>query len=119
MEIVEVEEIAISAILLATKPPVIVDVEIVSEGQMSSYYIIRADGKSKRYSIMTLLFQDIDRKDLENLWKIIKGKFKDADKVYPLTHATITKMLDRKLQVDHQNEMAYQLLKLMLKQLKK
>ncbi|GJV42939.1 hypothetical protein Tco_1427475 [Tanacetum coccineum] len=119
MEIVEVEEIAISAILLATKPPVIVDVEIVSEGQMSSYYIIRADEKSKRYSIMTLLFQDIDRKDLENLWKIIKGKFKDADKVYPLTHATITKMLDKKLQVDHQNEMAYQLLKLMLKQLKK
>ncbi|GJT34236.1 hypothetical protein Tco_0924655 [Tanacetum coccineum] len=60
MEIVEVEEIAISAILLATKPPVIVDVEIVSEGQMSSYYIIRADGKSKRYSIMTLsiIFQE-------------------------------------------------------------
>ncbi|GJV88860.1 hypothetical protein Tco_1532798 [Tanacetum coccineum] len=67
IEIVSVEEIAISAIPLATKPPVIVDVEIVSEGQMSSYYIIRADGKSKRYSTMTLLFQDINREDLENL----------------------------------------------------
>ncbi|GKE82064.1 hypothetical protein Tco_1552064, partial [Tanacetum coccineum] len=113
---------------------------------------------------MTLMFQDIDREDLENLWKIIKEKFKDADtkeaykrvmwgdfkmmfepdleskvwkmienydvtawilysscgvhlikfeglhifllvdKVYPLSHSTITKMLDRKLQVDHQNE---------------
>ncbi|GKC04954.1 hypothetical protein Tco_0996564 [Tanacetum coccineum] len=126
---------------------------------------------------MTLLFQDIDREDLKNLWKIVRGKFKDAgpeenferiiwgdlkvmfepdlesevwkmienydvtawilysscrvhlikfeglhifllvDKVYPLTHATITKMLEIKLQADHQNEIAYQLLKLMLKQL--
>ncbi|GJW74160.1 putative nucleotidyltransferase, ribonuclease H [Tanacetum coccineum] len=79
VEIVPFEEIAISAILLATKPPVIVDVEIVNEGQLSSYYIIRADGKSTRYSTMTLMFQDIDREDLENLWKIIKEKFKDAD----------------------------------------
>ncbi|GJR86525.1 hypothetical protein Tco_0210536 [Tanacetum coccineum] len=175
IEIVPVEEIAINAIPLATKPPVIVDVEIFSEGQMSSYYIIRADGNSRRYSTMTLLFQDIDREDLENLWKIVKEKFKDAsheesykrvlwgdlkvmfepdmesevwkmienydvtawilysscgvhlikfeglhifllvDKSYPLTYATITKMLDRKLQADHQNEMAYQLLKRMLK----
>ncbi|GJU05801.1 hypothetical protein Tco_1122231 [Tanacetum coccineum] len=164
VEIVPFEEIAISAIPLDTKPPVIVDVEIVNEGQLSSYYIIRADGKSTRYNIMTLMFQDIDREDLENLWKIIKEKFKDADtkeaykrvmwgdfkimfepdleskvwkmienydvtawilysscgvhlikfeglhifllvdKVYPLSHSTITKMLDRKLQVDHQNE---------------
>ncbi|GJR87885.1 hypothetical protein Tco_0211896 [Tanacetum coccineum] len=43
------------------------DENITYEGQMSSYYIIRADGKSKRYSTMTLLFQDIDREDLKNL----------------------------------------------------
>ncbi|GJX15116.1 hypothetical protein Tco_0206874 [Tanacetum coccineum] len=66
MVIVPVEEIAINAIPLASKPPMIVDVEIVSEEQMSSYYIIRADENS-RYSTMTLLFQDIDREDLENL----------------------------------------------------
>ncbi|GKF34494.1 hypothetical protein Tco_0107694 [Tanacetum coccineum] len=115
---------------------------------------------------MTLIFQDIDREDLENLWKIVKGKFKDVslddnykrilwgdlkvmfepdmeseiwnkiehydviawilysscrvhlikfkDKIYPLTYATITKMLDRKLLADH-DEMAHQLLKPMLK----
>ncbi|GJR62521.1 hypothetical protein Tco_1504683 [Tanacetum coccineum] len=67
MVIVPVEEIAINAIPLASKPPMIVDVEIVSEEQMSSYYIIRADENSRRYSTMTLLFQDIDREDLENL----------------------------------------------------
>ncbi|GJZ28894.1 hypothetical protein Tco_0573541 [Tanacetum coccineum] len=38
---------------------------------------------------------------------------------YPLTPATITEMLNRKLQTDHCNEMCYQLLKLMTKQLKK
>nr|GEW98177.1 ribonuclease H-like domain-containing protein [Tanacetum cinerariifolium] len=40
-------------------------------------------------------------------------------KRYPLTPATITEMLNRKLQADHWNEMCYQLLKLMLKQQKK
>ncbi|GJT61201.1 hypothetical protein Tco_1004734 [Tanacetum coccineum] len=179
MEIVPVEEITIDAIPLATKPPMIVDVEIISEGKISSYHIIRADGNSKRYTTLTPLLQDINREDLENLWKIVKGKYRDAsleesykrvlwgdlkvvfepdmqnevwkhlenydvtawimysscgvhlvkcenlhifflvDKTYPLTHAIITKMLDRKLQADHQNEMCYQLLKLMLKQLQK
>ncbi|GKC10009.1 hypothetical protein Tco_1001619 [Tanacetum coccineum] len=76
--IADVEEITINDVPLATRPPIIVDVEIVSEGQMSSYYIIRADGSLRRYSTMTLIFQDIDREDLENLWKIVKGKFKDA-----------------------------------------
>ncbi|GJX55932.1 hypothetical protein Tco_0285829 [Tanacetum coccineum] len=67
MEIVPVEEIAIVAIPLASKPPMIVDVEIISEGKVSSYHIIRADGSSKRYTTLTLLLQDIDREDLEIL----------------------------------------------------
>ncbi|GJT01947.1 hypothetical protein Tco_0823116 [Tanacetum coccineum] len=40
------------------------------------------------------------------------------EKRYPLTPATITDMLNKKLQVDYLNEMAYQLLKLLTKQLK-
>ncbi|GJZ60423.1 hypothetical protein Tco_0616239 [Tanacetum coccineum] len=42
-----------------------------------------------------------------------------VEKRYPLTPATITEMLNKKLQTDHLNEMCYQLLKLMTKQLKK
>ncbi|GJX73638.1 hypothetical protein Tco_0312233 [Tanacetum coccineum] len=42
-----------------------------------------------------------------------------VEKRYPLTPATITKMLNKKLQIDHLNEMCYQLLNLMTKQLKK
>ncbi|GJR53302.1 hypothetical protein Tco_1403823 [Tanacetum coccineum] len=41
-----------------------------------------------------------------------------VEKRYPLTHATITEMLNKKLQADHWNEMCYQLLKLITKQLK-
>ncbi|GJU54797.1 hypothetical protein Tco_1228511 [Tanacetum coccineum] len=41
-----------------------------------------------------------------------------VEKRYPLTLATITDMLNRKLQPDHYNEMYYQLLKLITKQLK-
>ncbi|GKE33393.1 hypothetical protein Tco_1452715 [Tanacetum coccineum] len=42
-----------------------------------------------------------------------------VEKRYPLTPATITEMLNKKRQTDHLNEMCYQLLKLMTKQLKK
>ncbi|GJT41034.1 hypothetical protein Tco_0940899 [Tanacetum coccineum] len=41
-----------------------------------------------------------------------------VEKRYPLTPATITNMLNKKLQADHFSEMAYQLLKLLTKQLK-
>ncbi|GKE97632.1 hypothetical protein Tco_0020983, partial [Tanacetum coccineum] len=41
-----------------------------------------------------------------------------VEKRYPLTPATVTDMLNKKLQADHFSEMAYQLLKLLTKQLK-
>ncbi|GJZ61250.1 uncharacterized mitochondrial protein-like protein [Tanacetum coccineum] len=46
------EEIAIDAIPLATKPPIIVEYKIVKEGQKGFYHLIRADGSSNRYSSM-------------------------------------------------------------------
>ncbi|GJY56765.1 hypothetical protein Tco_0455880 [Tanacetum coccineum] len=42
-----------------------------------------------------------------------------VEKRYPLTPATITDMLNKKLKADNWNEMCYQLLKLITKQLKK
>ncbi|GJS52174.1 hypothetical protein Tco_0625536 [Tanacetum coccineum] len=46
------DDIAIDAIPLATKPPVIVDYKLLKEGIMVHYQLIRADGSSKRYSLM-------------------------------------------------------------------
>nr|GEV91513.1 ribonuclease H-like domain-containing protein [Tanacetum cinerariifolium] len=48
MKIVSDDEVAINAIPLATKPPIIVCWKIIKEGKISSYHIIRADGSSKR-----------------------------------------------------------------------
>ncbi|GKD53486.1 hypothetical protein Tco_1286873 [Tanacetum coccineum] len=116
------------------------------EGKISLFQIKRANGSSKRYSSMIQMLKDFEREDLETLWKLVKAKhgstrpeegyervlwgdlrtmFQDmhlfmlVKKRYPLTPATITKMLNKKLQTDHLNEMCYQLLKLMTKQLKK
>nr|GEX01988.1 hypothetical protein [Tanacetum cinerariifolium] len=75
MKIVSDDEIAIDAIPLATKPPIIVDWKIIKEGKISSYHIIRADGSSKRYSLMIQMLQHIDREDLETLWKLAKAKY--------------------------------------------
>ncbi|GJY97755.1 hypothetical protein Tco_0514665 [Tanacetum coccineum] len=67
MEIVQDEEIAIDAILLATKPPMIVEYNIVKEGKIGHFQLIRADGSLKRYSSMIKMLQGIDRKDLETI----------------------------------------------------
>ncbi|GKB12703.1 hypothetical protein Tco_0846626 [Tanacetum coccineum] len=76
--IVKDDEIAIDAIPLATKPPVIVEYKLLKEGIMVHYQLIRADGSSKRYSSMIRMLQDIDREDLETLWKLVKTKHGDT-----------------------------------------
>ncbi|GKA59851.1 retrovirus-related pol polyprotein from transposon TNT 1-94 [Tanacetum coccineum] len=100
------------------------------------------EGSSKRAG--TELEQEVTKKqkvmmeDLETLWKLVKAKhgstrpeegyervlwgdlkiYMLVEKKYHLTPATITDMLNKKLQCDHFSEMAYQLLKLLTKQLK-
>ncbi|GJS07880.1 hypothetical protein Tco_0364676 [Tanacetum coccineum] len=73
MEIVADDEVAIDAIPLATKSPIIVDWKIIKEGKMGYFQIIRADGSSRRYSSTIRMFQNIDREDLETLWKLVKA----------------------------------------------
>ncbi|GJU75844.1 hypothetical protein Tco_1272914 [Tanacetum coccineum] len=109
--------------------------ELHKEGMLVHYQLIRADGSSKRYSSMIRMLQGIDREDLEALWRIVKkvkangiqglknGICKEVlygyGKLwrYPFTPITITNMLNKKLQSDHQNEMCYQLLKLMIQKM--
>ncbi|GKD75746.1 hypothetical protein Tco_1334028 [Tanacetum coccineum] len=61
------EDIAIDAIPLATKLPMIVDYKLHKEGMLVHYQLTRADGSSKRYSSMIRMLQGIDREDLEAL----------------------------------------------------
>ncbi|GKD40900.1 hypothetical protein Tco_1261107 [Tanacetum coccineum] len=54
-KIVPDDEVAIDAIPLATKSPIIVDWKIIKEGKMGYFQIIRADGSSRRYSSMIMM----------------------------------------------------------------
>ncbi|GJS28604.1 hypothetical protein Tco_0489224 [Tanacetum coccineum] len=67
IEIVKDDEVAIDAIPLATKPPMIIEYKIDKDGRIGYFKLIRADGSSKRYSSMIKMLQDIDREDLETL----------------------------------------------------
>nr|GEW76440.1 hypothetical protein [Tanacetum cinerariifolium] len=130
MKIVSDDEIAIDVIPLATKPPIIVDWKIIKEGKISSYHIIRQDRSSKRpeeayekvlWGDLKVMFKpDIERE----VWRKLQGNkvtilklfsscgvhfvrfqnlhiFMLVEKMYPLTPATITEMLNRKLQANH------------------
>ncbi|GKB35730.1 hypothetical protein Tco_0880672 [Tanacetum coccineum] len=67
MVTVKDDDIAIDAIPLATKPPVIVEYKLIREGIMVHYQLIRADGSFKRYSSMIRMLQGINREDLQTL----------------------------------------------------
>nr|GEV58989.1 hypothetical protein [Tanacetum cinerariifolium] len=75
MRIIPEEDIAIEAIPLAIKPSVIIEYKIVKEGKISTYHITRADGSTRRYTLMINLLKNIDREDLETLWKLVKDKY--------------------------------------------
>ncbi|GKG11017.1 hypothetical protein Tco_0342417 [Tanacetum coccineum] len=72
------ENIAIDAIPLSTKLPVIIDYKLHKEGMLVHYQLIRVDGSSKRYSSMIRMLQGIDREDLEVIWRIVKAKYGDT-----------------------------------------
>ncbi|GJZ54038.1 hypothetical protein Tco_0608923 [Tanacetum coccineum] len=124
MEIVIDEEIAIDAIPLASKPSIIVEWKIIKEGKIGYFKLIRVDGSSKSEVWRSLEGHNV------TVWKLFSSsgvhfvRFKNlhifmlVEGRYPLTPATITGMLNKKLQVDQWNEMRYQLLKLLVKQQK-
>ncbi|GKE33022.1 hypothetical protein Tco_1452344 [Tanacetum coccineum] len=122
------EEVAIDAVPLATKPPTIVDLKIHKEGKKIYYQIIRANGKSQMYTVFSQMLKSFCREDLEDLYKlnysVLDWKLYDScgvhslrkqnvyihmlvEKRYPFTPATITDMLNKKLQADHFSKMAY------------
>ncbi|GJX81506.1 hypothetical protein Tco_0330987 [Tanacetum coccineum] len=122
MEIVpDKEEVAIDAIHLAVKSPMIVDWKIYKEGRRAKYKIMRADGKSSNSN------RPVEYMDLI-LWGDLKTMFEPhmedkiymlVEKKYPLTPPTLSMMLEKKLIIEYESQMAYQLLKFVMKQLKK
>ncbi|GJT97439.1 hypothetical protein Tco_1092957 [Tanacetum coccineum] len=129
-EIVQDDEVAIDAIPLDTKPPMIRLVK-------AKHGNTRSEEAYKRvlWGDLKVMFEpDIESEVWRNLqghkvtvWKLFDScgvhfvRFQNlhiymlVEKKYPLTPATITDVLNKKLQADHWNEMVYQLLKLMTK----
>nr|GEU70923.1 ATP-dependent DNA helicase PIF1-like [Tanacetum cinerariifolium] len=101
------EELAIDVIPLAVRSPRIVDSKIHKERKKSYYQIVRADGKSQMYMIFSKMLKSFDREDLEDLYKLI---YILVEKKYLLTPSTLSMMLEKKLQIDYESKMAYQLL---------
>nr|GEY37465.1 hypothetical protein [Tanacetum cinerariifolium] len=72
------KDIAIDVIPLDTKPLVIIEYKIVKERKICTYLIVRADGSTKRYTSMINLLENIDREDLETLWKLVEDKHENT-----------------------------------------
>ncbi|GJT23473.1 hypothetical protein Tco_0893410 [Tanacetum coccineum] len=135
------EEVAIYAIPLAVKSPSIVGWKIHKEGRKSYYQIMRADGKSQigrlgfnLGDLKTMFEPHVEDKVLRNQqdYKVLDWKLYDScgvhslrmqhmqiyilvEKKYPLAPLTLSMMLEKKLMIDYESEMAYQLLKFIMK----
>nr|GEY40144.1 hypothetical protein [Tanacetum cinerariifolium] len=68
-------KVAIDAIPLAVKSVRIVDWKIHKVGKKRYYKIIRAKGKSKMYLVFSHMLKEFDRKDLKDLYNLIKSKY--------------------------------------------
>ncbi|GJS91015.1 hypothetical protein Tco_0773651 [Tanacetum coccineum] len=85
MEVIpDEEEVSINTIPLATKSPKIVGWKIHKEGKKSYYQIMRADGKSQMYRIFRQMIKSFDRDDLENLYKLVKARYRSTRPVEDL-----------------------------------
>ncbi|GJS54379.1 hypothetical protein Tco_0627741 [Tanacetum coccineum] len=85
MEVIpDEEEVTIDVVPLAIKSPSIVGWKIHKEGKKSYYQIMRADGKSQMYRVFSLMLKSFSREDLEDLYKLVKAKYKSTRPVEDL-----------------------------------
>ncbi|GJV71105.1 hypothetical protein Tco_1491100 [Tanacetum coccineum] len=109
------------------------------------YEIIRADGSTKYYKIFTAMLDDFDRQNVLELYRLVEERFEFTslegygrllwgdlitllepitihimvEKKYPLTQDMLSRMLSRRLEVDHESEMAFELLRFTRSQIEK
>ncbi|GKB48165.1 putative ribonuclease H-like domain-containing protein [Tanacetum coccineum] len=134
-EIVPKDDEAVNVESLATKYP-IVDWKTHILAEVKMYYeIIRADGSTKYYRIFSAMLDDFNRQDVLDLYRLVKERFEttslegydrlllrdlitlfELKNKYPLTQEMLSRMLSRRLEVDHESEMAFELLRFTISQ---
>ncbi|GJS47139.1 hypothetical protein Tco_0597260, partial [Tanacetum coccineum] len=179
LDIVPREDVAVDVESLSTKYP-IVDWKTYTLSENFMYYkIIRGDGSSKNYKILSEMLYDFDRQDIMELYRLVKERYSSSkpegydlmlwgdlhtlfepdeeseiwmnqneynliswslcdlcgvhillmqngiaihmltEKKYPLSQEMISKMLSKRLEVDHESTQAYELLKFIRSQVQK
>ncbi|GKB10233.1 hypothetical protein Tco_0844156 [Tanacetum coccineum] len=148
LEIVPYDDKAVNFEPLATKS-LIVDWKTQILGEEIYYQIKRADGSYKMYKIFNEMLNHFDRQDLidlyrleDELWRnqqdytLISWELYDScgvhsllmdtvyihmlvERTYPLTQLTLERMLNGRLQIDHECEMAYEFIRFIKSQDKK
>ncbi|GKA33279.1 ribonuclease H-like domain-containing protein [Tanacetum coccineum] len=131
MDVVPRDDIAINVESLATKYPIVSWKTHILTENMMYYQIIKANGSSKNYKIFNEMLDDFDRQDVIDLHRLIQERVHVLlmntgiaihmmiEKTYPLTQEMLSRMLSRRLEVDHKCEMAFELLRFTRSQLKK
>ncbi|GJW78901.1 hypothetical protein Tco_0140583 [Tanacetum coccineum] len=139
LDIVPREDVVVDVDSLSTKYP-IVDWKTYTLSENFMYYkIIRGDGSSKNYKILSEMLYDFDRQDVMELYRLVKESWSLCgfckvhillmqngiaihmltEKKYPLSQEMILKMLSKRLEVDQESTQAYELLKFIRSQVKK
>nr|GEV83615.1 hypothetical protein [Tanacetum cinerariifolium] len=111
------DDVTIKATPLSSKSSTIVDYKIYKEGKKSYFKIIRPDGNSQNYLTFGKMFKNFNREDLEVLRSIVKTRFektKPVNDMDNLLFQTLKTMFEH--QVDYEVEMAYDLLRLIRRQ---
>ncbi|GJS98381.1 hypothetical protein Tco_0819551 [Tanacetum coccineum] len=111
--------------------------EVVKEPRAKRKNIAEKDGSSKNYKVLSEMLEDFDRLDVEELYKLVKERYSTSrpeglcdfcgihillmenglaihmltEKKYPLSQEMISKMLKKKLEVDHESSQAFELLR--------
>ncbi|GJX99826.1 hypothetical protein Tco_0356845 [Tanacetum coccineum] len=98
----------------------------------------KANGSTKYYKVFSAMLNDFDRQDVLDQYRLVKERFEttspegydrllwgdlitlfEPKKKYPLTQEMLSRMLSGRLEVDHECEMAFELLRFTKSQLKK
>ncbi|GKC18300.1 hypothetical protein Tco_1020450, partial [Tanacetum coccineum] len=78
LDIVPREEVAVDVDFLSTKYP-IVDWKTYTLSENFMYYkIIRGDGSSKNYKILSEMLYDFDRQDIMELYRLVKERYSSS-----------------------------------------
>ncbi|GJR16379.1 hypothetical protein Tco_0799031 [Tanacetum coccineum] len=76
----------------------------------------KGDGFSKNYKIFTEMLRDFDRHDVEELYRLVKERYRDSR---PEGQEMISNMLKKRLEVDHESTHAIELLRFIRSQVQK